>query len=346
MSVSELLFVLLLVCLVVGIAVAVVAQMAMAANRRAETQARELAEVRAQLALGNQARDSSSAEVREVRERLGQATAVLEGVRAAVSARQQVEDDARQSLRRLEAVIAGSSTRGAAGENILEEAFRHLPPEMVQRNLWVKGKVCEFGLRLPGGKLLAIDSKWTSSAELEEISLPEVDLSRRGQLATVIEKEVERRIREVSQYIDPDTTAPFALAAVPDGAYAVCRAAFAEGHRRHVIIVGYSMALPYLLALYQMHLQFARSVDMENLQACMMEVERQLDSLESTFENKLQRALTMLGNSYTDGKQSLARIRASVHSIQATERLSGSDGPSLALVDEADLLLPQPARRP
>ena len=147
-------------------------------------------------------------------------------------------------------------------------------------------------------------------------------------------------MREVGQYIDPDTTAPFALAAVPDGAYAVCRVAFAEAHRRHVIIVGYSMVLPYLLTLYQLHLQFSRSVDMENLQACMMEVERQLDGLESTLENKLQRALTMLGNTYTDGKQSVARIRASVHSIQATERLP--EGPSLALVGEG---LPQPLAR-
>src|SRR5438445_12770814 len=181
MSFSELLFVLLMVCLLVGIAV--VAHMVGTANRRAEAQARELAEVRAQLALGNQERDSSSAEVREVR-------VVLEGVRAAVSARQQVEDDARQSLRRLEAVIAGSATRGAAGENILEEALRHLPPEMLQRNLWVSGKVCEFALRLPGGKLLAIDSKWTSSAALEEISLQEAEPARRTQLAAAIEKEV------------------------------------------------------------------------------------------------------------------------------------------------------------
>jgi DNA recombination protein RmuC len=333
MSFSELLFVLLLVCLLVGIAI--VGHMVGTANRRAEAQAGELAEVRAQLALGNRARDSSSAEVRELRDRFSQTAVVLEGVRAAVSARQQVEDDARQSLRRLEAVIAGSSTRGAAGENILEEALRHLPPEMLQRNLWVSGKVCEFGLRLPGGKLLAIDSKWTSSAALEEISLPDVEQPRQGQLATAIEKEVERRVREVSQYIDPDTTAPFALAAVPDAAFAVCRAAFAEAHRRHVIIVGYSMVLPYLLTLYQLHLQFSRSVDMENLQACMMEVERQLDGLESTLENKLQRALTMLGNTYTDGKQSVARIRASVHSIQAMERLP--EGPSLALVAEAEL---------
>jgi len=209
---------------------------------------------------------------------------------------------------------------------------------MLQRNLWVSGKVCEFGLRLPGGKLLAIDSKWTSSAALEEISLPEVAPARRVQLAAAIEKEVERRVREVSQYIDPDTTAPFSLAAVPDGAYSVCRAAFAEAHRRHVIIVGYSMVLPYLLTLYQLHLQFSRSVDLENLQACMMEVERQLDGLESTLENKLQRALAMLGNTYTDGKQSVARIRASVHSIQATERLP--EGPALALVARPELPSP------
>src|SRR5438874_8058712 len=158
-------------------------------------------------------------------------------MRAALASRERVDDEARQSLRRLEAVIAGSATRGVAGENILEEALRHLPPEMLQRNLWVSGKVCEFGLRLPGGKLLAIDSKWTSSASLEEISPPDTEPSRRGQLAAGIEKEVERRIRELSQYIDPDTTAPFALAAIPDGAYGVCRAAFAEAHRRHVIIV-------------------------------------------------------------------------------------------------------------
>jgi hypothetical protein len=92
-----------------------------------------------------------------------------------------------------------------------------------------------------------------------------------------------------------------------------------------VIIVGYSMALPYLLAVYQMHLQFARSVDMENLQACLMDVERHLDSLEGVLENKLQRALTMLGNTYQEGRQAVARIRASVQSIQAAERIEALD---------------------
>src|SRR2546425_10533249 len=106
MSFSELLFVLLMVCLLVGIAV--VAHMVGTANRRAEAQARELAEVRAQLALGNQERGSSSAEVREVR--VG-----LEGGRAAVSARPQGGGGARQRLRRLEAGERGRAAPRAAG---------------------------------------------------------------------------------------------------------------------------------------------------------------------------------------------------------------------------------------
>jgi DNA recombination protein RmuC len=326
---SELVFVLLLVAVLV--LTAFVGFMVAGMNRRTEAQGAELARMRAQLAAGDQAQDSA---LLGVLDRLGHAQAQLEGLRSVVTARQEVEEDARRSLRRLEAVVAGNRARGAAGENILDDALRHLPPDMVQRNAWIKGRVVEFALRLPGGKLLPVDSKWTSGAALEEAADPELQPPRRAQLAGQIEREVERRAREVSQYIDPATTAPFALAVVPDGAYATCRGAFAEAHRRHVIIVGYSMALPYLLAVYQMHLQFARSVDMENLQACLMDVDSQLDGLDGILENKLQRALTMLGNTYQEGRQGVARIRASVQSIQAAERMEAL--PSLSVLEEGD----------
>jgi DNA recombination protein RmuC len=336
---SELLFVLLLVAVLVvtcGVGLLVVNM-----NRRSESQGAELAHLRTQMAMGGQAQDSA---VLELRDRLGQAQTLLEGVRSAVVARQEVEEDARRSLRRLEAVVAGSPARGAAGENILDEALRHLPPDMVQRSAWIKGRVVEFALRLPGGKLLPIDSKWTSGAALEEAARADLEPPRRAQLASQIERDVERRAREVSQYIDPAITAPFALAVVPDSAYATCRGAFAEAHRRHVIIVGYSMALPYLLAVYQMHLQFARTVDMENLQACLMDVERHLDALEGTLENKLQRAVTMLGNSYQEGRQAVSRIRASVQSIQAAERMEAVPGLP-GLEDEGRAAPREPAGR-
>src|SRR5258705_3956224 len=317
MSLLELLFALLLVCLLAGMAG--VAFLVLSLVRRAEGQAHEVADLKVRLEAGGQAQDSQAAELGE---RLLKAQSVVEGMLSALSAREPVEEEARASLRRLESVIAGSSTRGAAGENILEEALRHLPPEMLQRNVWVGGKVVELALRLPGGKLLPMDSKWVSSGALEQLADPSLDATRRAQLAGQVEREVERRVREVSQYIDPATTSPFALAVIPDAAYDVCRGAIVGAHKRHVMVVGYAMALPYLLTLYQLHLQFARTVDMEKLQSALIDVERHLAPLETVLENKLQRAVTMLQNAYGEGKQVSARIRASAQSVQMTETTS------------------------
>src|ERR1700704_4016528 len=331
MSLLELLFALLLVCLLAGMVG--VGFLVLTLVRRADGQAHDVAELKVRLEAGGQTQESQAAERRE---RLTQTQSVVEGLRSALSARQPVEEEARASLRRLESVIAGSSTRGAAGENILEEALRHLPPEMLQRNVWVGGKVVELALRLPGGKLLPMDSKWVSSGALEQLADPSLDATRRAQLAGQVEREVERRVREVSQYIDPATTSPFALAVIPDAAYDVCRGAIVSAHKRHGVGVGYAMALPYLLTLYQLHLQFARPVDMEKLQSALIDVERHLDTLEGVLENKLQRAVTMLQNTYTEGKQVSARIRSAAQSVQSAETGSGevSTEPSqLALVD-------------
>jgi DNA recombination protein RmuC len=314
MSALELLFALLLVCVLA--ATGAVGALVWTVARRSDVQARDLAEMRTQIERGDLAQDSKAAELRE---RLAQTQATVEGLRSALSARQSVEEDARASLKRLESVIAGSSTRGAAGENILEEVLRALPTEMLQRNVWVGGKVVELGLRLPGGKLLPIDSKWVSSGALEQLADTSLDAPRRAQLSGQVEREVERRVREVSQYINPEATSPFALAVIPDAAYDVCRGAIVDAHKRHVMVVGYGMALPYLLTLYQLHLQFARTVDMERMQSALIDVERHLDVLENVLENKLQRAVTMLQNAYGEGKQVSARIRASARSIQVSE---------------------------
>jgi DNA recombination protein RmuC len=323
MSVLELLFALLLVCLVAGLAV--VAVLVWNLVRRSENQARDVAEVKARLLAGGQSQETQATALRDG---ISHAQTVIEGLRSAIAARQAMEEQDRAALRRMEHILAGSSTRGAAGEHILEEALRHLPPEMLQRNVWVAGKVVELALRLPGGKLLPIDSKWVSSPALEQLAEPGLDANRRAHLVGQVEREVERRVKEVSQYIDPAATSTFALAVIPDAAYDVCRGAIVNAHRRHVMVVGYAMALPYLLTLYQLHMQFSRTVDMEKLQSALIDIERQVDVLEGILENRLQRSLTVLQNAYTEGKQASAKIRASAQAVQIT------DGPSTTAVDE------------
>src|SRR5579859_1296065 len=58
---------------------------------------------------------------------------------------QQVAD----SVRRLETIIAGTQSKGAAGENILDAVFSKLPAEWQVRDFRVGNKTVEFALRLP-----------------------------------------------------------------------------------------------------------------------------------------------------------------------------------------------------
>src|SRR5437773_9799262 len=86
MSVLELLFALLLVCLIVGIGV--VGFLVWNLSRSAEGHARDVAELKTRLQAGGQTQESQAAELRE---RLSQTQSVVEGLRSAVSARQPVE---------------------------------------------------------------------------------------------------------------------------------------------------------------------------------------------------------------------------------------------------------------
>ena len=104
-----------------------------------------------------------------IRGELGQAQRALAEVKALEQGRARQMEQAADSLRRLEAVVAGSSTRGAAGENILARALGQLPPDLLEINVAFGNKVVEYALRLPGGRYLPIDSKWTSVAPLERL---------------------------------------------------------------------------------------------------------------------------------------------------------------------------------
>src|SRR2546430_10682543 len=90
MSPLELLFVLLLVCVLA--ATGGVAVLVWNLVRRADGQAREVAELPGRLDPGSTSHDAPAAQLRE---RLSQTQAVVEGVRSAPAARQSVEDDAR-----------------------------------------------------------------------------------------------------------------------------------------------------------------------------------------------------------------------------------------------------------
>src|SRR2546423_1061315 len=94
-------------------------------------------------------RSGESPQLLGLREHIGRLRPVTDAVqnvqvglaelRASVTARQDIDRRTADSVRRLEMIIAGTQSRGAAGENVLEVVFGTLPAEWQVRNFRVGG---------------------------------------------------------------------------------------------------------------------------------------------------------------------------------------------------------------
>ena len=278
---------------------------------------RELAELKGGYRDGNKkGREAFAADMQNLRAGLVKVTAELEETRSR-------DQEAQRRMQKIEAVLGGAQSRGAAGEVVLAEAFSQFPPEMADTQFKVNGKPVEFALILPNQKRLPIDSKWPAAKELLQYAETS-DEAARKELLEKIEKAVTKKVEEVTKYIDAATTTSLAVAAVPDAAYFACRTAHIEAFKQRVLLMPYSMTIPFLLALYNLHLQFARSVDQENLDAYLSQIEALLTQVEDKLENSVQRGATMVTNAYLELREWISQMRGTISTLR------GLPGASLA----------------
>lgn len=259
-------------------------------------------------------RDQAAAAM-SLRTGLSQAQQSLAALQSHARARQDLEQQTATSIRRLEAVIAGTQTKGVAGENIIDLVFGQLPPEWQVRGFQVGNRTVEFGLRLPNNLVLPIDSKWAATHLLERF-LACTDPAEQQEYKLQIERAVLSRAREVRRYIEPSITVGFAIAAVPDAVFDLCSSAQVEALQSNVVLVSYSMFLPYLLLVFQTVLKTAHNVDLHQLAGQLESAQAALRGLQEELEGRFSRAITMLGNSRDDMRLQLSRVSAGLTSLQ------------------------------
>jgi DNA recombination protein RmuC len=253
-------------------------------------------ELRSDLQRGREASVLQLSEAAQgIRGELGLAQRALAEVKAIEQGRARQMDMAADSIKRLETVVAGSGTRGAAGENILARALGQLPPDMLEINVAFGNKCVEYALRLPGGRYLPIDSKWTSVGALERLELVEEPAERR-KIVEQIGRDVRARVRDMTKYLDPERTLALGLLAVPDAVYAAAPEVHGEGYREGVIVVPYSLALPYVLALYRLVIRFGASVDADQLSARVRALGECLRKMDDELEGRLSKGLVQVQN--------------------------------------------------
>jgi DNA recombination protein RmuC len=249
-----------------------------------------------------------------LRQEITQTRELLAQVKSAEEVRDTAVRQALESLRRVEHVIAGTKSRGMAGENILAGILAQLPPELRETNLTINNKVVEFAFRLPNDKVLPIDSKWPSMAALEKLAETE-DPEARRPLIEAIQSEVKKKVKEAAKYLDPDRTIHLGVVVVPDAVFDLCFEVHVEAFKQGIVIVSYSQALPYLLSLLQVIVRFSTKIDAARLSSALKTIADALEKMEGEVEGRLARSLTQLENSRGELRAQLARARQGAGSL-------------------------------
>ncbi|MGB3905714.1 MAG: DNA recombination protein RmuC [Anaerolineae bacterium] len=260
----------------------------------------------------------------------------LAELHAYTRARQDLERQTADSIRRLETVIAGTQTKGAVGENILEAVFANLPIEWQVRNFRVGDKSVEFGLRLPNNLVLPIDSKWPATHLLEQFAAAD-DPQHQQRIKAQIEKAVLDKAKEVRKYIDPNVTVNFGIAAVPDAVYDLSTGVQADVFQLNVVLIGYSMFVPYLLLVFQTILKTSQDIDLQRLDAYLLSAEESIQLAQGELEGRFSRAITMLTNSRNELSVLLSKVSSGLTSLQiSASRASAPELPEPVGAEQAD----------
>jgi hypothetical protein len=151
-------------------------------------------------------------------------------------------------------------------------------------------------------------------------------------------RDVRGRIKEMTKYLDPERTLSLGLLAVPDAVYTAAPEAHADGYREGILVVPYSLALPYVLALYRLTLRFGCAVDTDQLADRLRALNECVRKLDEEVEGRLSRGIVQLENSREALRDHLGEARRSTDRLlQTTDERAASDPQALpAAVGQRD----------
>ncbi|MBN2585338.1 DNA recombination protein RmuC [Patescibacteria group bacterium] len=223
------------------------------------------------------------------------------------------------SIKNIESLFRGSKSKGIAGENLLREIFKNFPPEWIVFDYRIEGKPVEFGLKLADGRIMPMDSKIVALDELARLET-ETDETVRQRLIKKAELEVTKKVKEVASYIHPPVTYDQAMMLIPDALYSVLIDAHQYAYSRAVILLPYSMALPYILAFRNLHSRTLANYDEQQVTGFLEDLDRILNEMETVLENQVSRGSTMITNAYSEYKKLIGKVRGRMTYLAETDK--------------------------
>jgi len=212
--------------------------------------------------------------------------------------------------RKMYNIMIGSYEKGKSGENYLRNMMNELMKiGLVRENVPIGSNVVEYGVVFSDGKVLAIDSKVVATHDVEDLLDEKTSEQDREATRKKIKNALANKVNEVCKYIDPKTTLPCAVMAIPDSVVNLTTEIVPEAVKRNVMIAGYS-AVPQLIVYFiRIHGFYAIREDVAELKDRLMTIHQEMTKLDDRFfSNRFERPLGMLTKAILDMRQTIARI--------------------------------------
>lgn len=218
--------------------------------------------------------------------------------------------------RRMYNIMIGSYEKGKSGENYLRNMMNELMKiGMVRQNVPIGSKMVEYCVVFDDGKLLAIDSKVVATRDVEALFDEKTPEKDRDVLRKKIRNALGKKVEEVCKYIDPQTTLPCAVMAIPDSLVDLSSEIVPDAVRKNVMVAGYS-AVPQLIVYFiRIHGFYAIEEDVAELKDRLMTIQQEISKLDDKFfANRFEKPMTMLTNA-------TLRVRQIITSVSGVLRL-------------------------
>jgi DNA anti-recombination protein RmuC len=219
-------------------------------------------------------------------------------------------EETEELTRRIYNIMIGSYEKGRTGENYLRNMMNELMKiGLVRENVPIGSKVVEYCVIFTDGKLLAIDSKVVATQDVEALFDENTPDKDREIIKRKIRNALERKVQEVSQYIDPQITLPCAVMAIPDSLVNLSSDIVPEAVKRNVLVAGYS-AVPQLIVYFiRIHGFYSIEEDVAQLKDRLMTIQQEISKLDDKFfANRFERPMRMLANATLTVRQIITNI--------------------------------------
>lgn len=216
------------------------------------------------------------------------------------------------NVTQLTAILMGRRS-GQAGERIVGELLSAVPDDWLERNSRLGSGQVEFAIKMPGGYLIPLDSKFVTP---ELVGQLEGNCISGAQLRNLLNR-LQDRVQEVAKYLTDPKVLGFGIAAVPDSVYEVCRDAVktaAASH--HIVIVSYSLLLPFVLSLYLMAQRLGVSGKLSEAEQAVGTAQLALQQAKQVLEN-MAREITSASN---QRQRALERVEQALNLLSKLDR--------------------------